>query len=90
MRLWVGQTVSEFGTVVTRTAVPIVAILVFGGARWWDAVDNSYERTMYRPPDAVATVLPSNGRPVLSLTTRDTALFRFGRQCQQRARVAHR
>jgi len=30
MRLWVGQTVSEFGTVVTRTAVPLVAILVLG------------------------------------------------------------
>src|SRR5712691_6915452 len=30
MRLWAGQTVSEFGTVVTRTAVPLVAILVLG------------------------------------------------------------
>lgn len=30
MRLWVGQTISEFGSVVTRTAVPLVAILVLG------------------------------------------------------------
>jgi MFS family permease len=30
MRLWVGQTVSELGSVVTRTAVPLVALLVLG------------------------------------------------------------
>ena len=27
MKLWTGQTVSEFGSVVTRTALPLVAIL---------------------------------------------------------------
>jgi len=30
MKLWVGQTISEFGSVVTRTAVPLVAVLVLG------------------------------------------------------------
>jgi MFS family permease len=30
MKLWVGQTVSEVGSVVTRTAVPLVALLVLG------------------------------------------------------------
>ena len=30
LKLWVGQTVSELGTVVTRTAVPLVALLVLG------------------------------------------------------------
>ena len=30
MKLWAGQTVSELGSVVTRTAVPLVAILVLG------------------------------------------------------------
>ncbi|HEY6057614.1 MAG TPA: MFS transporter [Candidatus Limnocylindrales bacterium] len=30
MRLWAGQTVSELGSVVTRTAVPLVALLVLG------------------------------------------------------------
>jgi len=29
-RLWVGQTVSQLGSVVTRTAVPLVALLVLG------------------------------------------------------------
>ena len=31
MKLWAGQTVSELGSVVTRTAVPLVALLVLGG-----------------------------------------------------------
>lgn len=30
VRLWTGQTISEFGSVVTRTAVPLVALLVLG------------------------------------------------------------
>jgi MFS family permease len=30
MRLWAGQTVSRLGSVVTRTAVPLVAVLVLG------------------------------------------------------------
>lgn len=30
LKLWVGQTISELGTVVTRTAVPLVALLVLG------------------------------------------------------------
>jgi MFS family permease len=30
MKLWIGQTVSELGSIVTRTAVPLVALLVLG------------------------------------------------------------
>src|SRR5260221_8820149 len=30
MKLWAGQTVSRLGSVVTRTAVPLVALLVLG------------------------------------------------------------
>jgi len=33
MKLWAGQTVSELGSVVTRTAVPLVALLVLERAR---------------------------------------------------------
>jgi len=34
MKLWTGQTVSELGSVVTRTAVPLVALLVLGAGPW--------------------------------------------------------
>ena len=30
LKLWVGQTISRFGSVVTRTALPLVALLVLG------------------------------------------------------------
>src|SRR5690242_8791954 len=30
MKLWAGQTVSELGSVVTRTAIPLLAVLVLG------------------------------------------------------------
>ena len=49
-------------------AVPIVALGVFGGARWWGAVDHDYERTMYRP----APLKLSLSRDVLRLETTDT------------------
>jgi MFS family permease len=38
LKLWAGQTVSELGTVVTRTAVPLVALLVLGAGPWELAV----------------------------------------------------
>jgi hypothetical protein len=34
---------------VVAVAVPIIALALFGGARWWRAVDTAYERTIYRP-----------------------------------------
>jgi len=34
LKLWAGQTVSELGSVVTRTAVPLVALLVLGAGPW--------------------------------------------------------
>ena len=38
LRLWAGQTISKLGSVVTRTAVPLVAILVLGAGPWELAV----------------------------------------------------
>ena len=34
---------------VAALAIPILAVMVFGGARWWRAVDGDYQRTIYRP-----------------------------------------
>jgi len=34
---------------VAALSVPIVALALLGGARWWSAVDRQYETTMYRP-----------------------------------------
>jgi MFS family permease len=34
LKLWAGQTISEMGSVVTRTAVPLVALLVLSAGPW--------------------------------------------------------
>src|SRR5215212_7981402 len=34
MRLWAGQTVSQFGSTITREALPYTAILVLGASPW--------------------------------------------------------
>ena len=48
-------------------AIPVIAIILFGGARWWQAVDASYQQRMYRPTVAKATVVREAGKPVLRL-----------------------
>src|SRR5690606_27466535 len=30
-------------------AVPILALALFGGARWWESEENAYERNLYIP-----------------------------------------
>jgi len=48
-----GQTMPASGVRTSRIAaavsVVVIALAVFGGARWWDAVDSDYDRTIYRP-----------------------------------------
>jgi hypothetical protein len=34
---------------VAAISVPVLALGLFGGARWWGAVDRDYERNIYRP-----------------------------------------
>ena len=34
---------------VAAISVPIIAMALFGGARWWNAVDGDYEQNIYRP-----------------------------------------
>ncbi|HKN65368.1 MAG TPA: hypothetical protein VJW73_03785 [Gemmatimonadaceae bacterium] len=48
-------------------AIPVITIILFGGARWWQVVDASYQQRMYRPFVAKAAVLREAGKPVLHL-----------------------
>lgn len=34
---------------VAAISVPIIALGLFGGARWWNAVERDYDRSLYRP-----------------------------------------
>lgn len=61
---------------VTALALPVVALIVLGGARWWGAVDRAYARSMAKPLAVRATVLPA-GEPAgarrLAFTITDSA-----------------
>jgi hypothetical protein len=54
---------------------PILAVLVFGGAKWWNAEDSAYRRNMYGSPAADAAFDVSDGHRTLRLTVHDTAAF---------------
>jgi hypothetical protein len=42
--------------VVAIAAVPALALILFGGAKWWSAVDADYRRSIFRAPAAEISV----------------------------------
>jgi hypothetical protein len=58
--------------IASLVAVPLLSLVVLGGAKWWGAVDGDYERTMYRPPAMNTEVHGAQ----LDLRVRDTSAFR--------------
>ena len=58
---------------VTAAAVPLLALAVLGGARWWEAEAQAYRRTLYRPLDVRASVVHPPGGRALELAITDTA-----------------
>src|SRR5439155_6692292 len=60
---------------ITAASLPVIALLVFGGASWWQSVDSDYQRTMFRPPAAIVSVRDVGGRRELAIALRDTAAF---------------
>lgn len=57
-------------------AVPVLAIAVLGGGRWWDAEDRAYAENLYEPPETEASVAADGGARVLTLAITDT-LWRY-------------
>jgi hypothetical protein len=58
---------------VAAVFAPILALVVFGGAKWWNSVDSAYARTMFKPPAVDATVSADR---TIRLALHDTAGFR--------------
>ena len=59
---------------IAIVAVPALALVLFGGAKWWNAVDEEYRQSMFRAP-AVDPFIGANGR-TLRLIVHDTSSFR--------------
>jgi hypothetical protein len=53
-------------------ATPIMAVMILGGARWWNAEASAYRRTLYQPMRTEAAVRDSAGVPTLVLGIVDT------------------
>jgi hypothetical protein len=53
--------------VARAVALPILALLLLGGSRWWGAEDANYARQLYRAPEAATTVRADSGGRVLEL-----------------------
>src|SRR5205085_9303831 len=59
--------------VIALIAAPIVALALFGGAKWWRSVDTLYQTRMYRPLATRASIVREAARPVLRFELVDTA-----------------
>jgi hypothetical protein len=59
-------------------ATPLMALLVFGGAKWWGAEARAYAKTLYRPMKTDVALRDSAGDPTLVLRVVDTS-WREGR-----------
>jgi hypothetical protein len=55
----------------TAVALPAIALILFGGAKWWQSVDAEYQRTLYSTPTPTVKVQTSGGQNVLDISTLD-------------------
>jgi hypothetical protein len=53
-------------------AVPVLALALLGGSRWWDAEARAYENNLYEAPETEASVAAVDGERVLTLAITDT------------------
>ena len=77
--------------VAASIAAAIVALLVFGGAKWWNAEATAYRSTLYTPLRTQVVVRDSGGAPTITLRVVDTN-FREGRVSAlmpDHGRIAH-
>ena len=74
-----GMSLGDAGVRTTRiaggVAVVVLAVVVFAGARWWNAVDRGYDRTIYRP----APLALSLAGTTLHVAASDTLYMPTGR-----------
>ena len=61
--------------VAMGVGIPIMALLLFGGAKWWQATDASYQHTMYESPSVEPAVHVDASHRMLRLVVRDTGTF---------------
>lgn len=58
---------------IAAIATPLIAITLFGGAKWWQAVDRTYQSRMYRPWPVRTAIERDATRPTLSFMIVDSS-----------------
>jgi hypothetical protein len=53
-------------------SAPVLAVILFGGARWWQSVDTTYASRMYRALPTLASVTRESGVPTLRFAVVDS------------------
>ena len=59
--------------IIAVAAAPLLALIVLGGAKWWQSVDGDYQLRMYRPRAASVSVTHEGAVPRLHLAMLDSA-----------------
>lgn len=70
-------------------ALPVLALALLGGSRWWDAEDRAYAGNLYAPPETEASVAAVDGERVLTLAITDSTWSRFSPLMPDHGKVMH-
>jgi hypothetical protein len=70
-------------------AVPVLALALLGGSRWWEAEDRAYANNLYAPPETEASVAAVDGERVLTLAITDSTWSRFSPLMPDHGKVMH-
>jgi hypothetical protein len=70
-------------------AVPVLALALLGGSRWWDAEDAAYASNLYSAPETEATVGMFEGERVLTLAVTDSTWSRFSPLVPDHGKLMH-
>ncbi len=71
----VGRSRRRRANLITAVSAPLLGLVLFGGAKWWNAEDASYRESMYRSPAADVAVRVQGSHRTLRLAVHDTARF---------------
>ena len=69
--------------------VPVLALALLGGSRWWDAEDRAYASNLYSAPQTEASVTTEGGARVLTLAITDSTWGRYSPLLPDHGKLMH-
>lgn len=75
--------------VARAVAVPVLALLLLAGGRWWDSENAAYVENLYRAPTTRTTATLEGGERVLTLAITDSAWARWSPLIPDHGKLMH-